>query len=277
VPEDVFAGTPKASALLTRYTISDGVYSAALRNNVPEPIVREAILLVSKITDLKQDLSAGEGMRLLFQREARDSAAGTGHIIYVGLSLKSGQVDCYVFKIGEEGFRCTDGTGIVKGGNGIFAPVKGARMSSVFGMRLHPLLHIFRLHAGVDWAVQTGTPVMAVANGKVEFAGVAGGFGNHVRLQHDGYETSYSHLDRFAEGISVGKAVAQGDVIGYSGTTGLSTGPHLHFQYYINKVPVDPLVHMEAQNAVPDDTKLVAFRAAKATIDVALAEPPASP
>lgn len=277
VPQTVIDATPKASAFLTRFSLSDGLYSAALRSNVPEPIVREAILLMSKITDLKKQLESGDAMRLLFSREPRDGGSGGGHVIYLGLTLASGQVDCYVFRVGDDEFRCTDGSGTAKGGDGIFAPVTGARMSSLFGMRLHPILHIFRLHAGVDWATPVGTPVMAVADGTISFAGIAGGFGNHVRIQHPGFETSYSHLERFAEGATVGKAVKQGDLIGYSGNSGLSTGPHLHFQYYIDKTPVDPLLHMEARNSVPDQPRLATFQTARATIDAAMSQPVATP
>jgi murein DD-endopeptidase MepM/ murein hydrolase activator NlpD len=136
---------------------------------------------------------------------------------------------------------------------GILAPIKGAPVTSLFGMRFHPILHILRLHAGIDFGAEVGSWVRAAADGKVEFAGLASGFGNHVKIQHAGFETSYSHLSVISPWIRPGVEVKQSDVIAYSGNTGLSTGPHLHFEFYLDGVPVDPLPHMgwEVQSSAP--------------------------
>jgi murein DD-endopeptidase MepM/ murein hydrolase activator NlpD len=160
-------------------------------------------------------------------------------------------------------------------------------------MRFHPILHILRLHAGIDFGAAIGSQVRAAADGKVEIAGPVSGFGNHVRIQHNGFETSYSHLSEIPGEIKPGAEVKQGEIIALSGNTGLSTGPHLHFEFYLNGVAVDPMPHMEtevqgsvgslahnggaaavspvvATGASP--AEIAAFPAAKAIVDAALEE-----
>ena len=126
-------------------------------------------------------------------------------------------------------------------------------MTSLFGMRFHPILHILRLHAGIDFGAPIGSPVRASADGKIEIAGPMSGFGNHIRIQHAGFETSYSHLSEIPDSIKPGVEVKQGDIIALSGNTGLSTGPHLHFEFYLNREAVDPLPHLgtEVQATAP--------------------------
>ncbi len=136
---------------------------------------------------------------------------------------------------------------------GILAPIKGAPVTSLFGMRFHPILHILRLHGGIDFGAPVGSQVRAAADGVVEIAGPVSGFGNHIRVQHKGFETSYSHLSEIPDAIKPGVEVHEGEIIALSGNTGLSTGPHLHFQFYQNGEPVDPLPHMgsEVQATAP--------------------------
>jgi hypothetical protein len=129
-------------------------------------------------------------------------------------------------------------------------PVNGV-MTSKFGPRMHPIFHEMRVHTGVDWAAPTGTPIYAAYAGTVASAGVAGGYGNLVALSHPGgKQTRYAHMSRFADGLAVGKPVAAGELIGYVGTTGNSTGPHLHFEVRIGDAPVDPLTTVVTVAAV---------------------------
>jgi murein DD-endopeptidase MepM/ murein hydrolase activator NlpD len=129
---------------------------------------------------------------------------------------------------------------------------EGMRLGSGFGMRRHPILGMVRPHNGVDWSGPIGTPIMAAGSGTIEEAGRKGEYGNYVRIRHaNGYRTSYAHMRGFAAGISEGVRVRQGQVIGFLGTTGLSTGPHLHYEVLVNSRPVDP---MSLQ--VPKDRKL---------------------
>ena len=124
-------------------------------------------------------------------------------------------------------------------------PVRGAeevRFTSGFGMRFHPLLHTNRMHTGIDWAGHVGTPIFAAGNGVIEEAGRKGGNGNYIRIRHlNGYQTTYSHMSKFANGMVPGIKVTQGQIIGFIGSTGLSSGPHLHFEVLINNAFVDPM------------------------------------
>ena len=183
-------------------------------------------------------------MRVLFEPDFRDKAKASGKVVYVSLHGNSIAVDCYSFEGSDGAFRCFDpkagsetsggesrpsslGNSGATSVGGILAPIKGAPITSLFGLRFHPILHILRLHAGIDFGAPVGSLVRAAADGKVEIAGPVSGFGNHVRVQHAGFETSYSHLSEIPEAIHPGVEVKQGDIIALSGNTGLSTGPHL--------------------------------------------------
>jgi len=280
-PEGVLNEGQGAPIGVTQYNLADGLYSAAVRNNIPEPIIREAIQLIGKLADLKAPLQADENMRTLYSREFRGKSKSSGRVIYIGLSGPSGPVDCYAFAGPDGSFQCFDrrgGTVVAPNSvGGIFAPIKGAPVTSLFGMRFHPILHILRLHAGIDFGAAIGSVVRAVADGKVEIAGPVSGFGNHVRVKHNGFETSYSHLSEIPANITPGASVAKGETVGLSGNTGLSTGPHLHFEYYLNGTAVDPMPHMGTEVAGattattgPSDQDVAAFTAAKTQVDAAL-------
>jgi hypothetical protein len=125
-------------------------------------------------------------------------------------------------------------------GGGLITPTQGT-LTSAFGPRFHPILKVTKLHAGVDWAGPTGTPIMAAGAGTIAYAGDASGYGNVVYIDHAGaMQTRYAHMNAFAPGIKTGGFVNAGDLIGYIGTTGRSTGPHLHFEVHVNGSPVDP-------------------------------------
>ena len=120
-------------------------------------------------------------------------------------------------------------------------PINGARLSSNYGMRKHPILGYDKMHKGVDFAAPTGTPIFAAGNGVVEFAGKNGSYGNYIRIRHDStYKTAYAHLNGFKKGVYGGVRVKQGDVIGFVGSTGRSTGPHLHYEIIVNGKQVNP-------------------------------------
>ncbi len=271
IPAGLLEEPGNAEVSATHFTVVDGIYSAGLRNGVPEPVIREAIQLVSRLADLKSSLQADQSVRVLYEGDFRNKAKAAGKVVYVGLHGGALAVDCYAFEGGDGSFRCFDpnaaelkgaesrgrapvaslGSSGATSVGGILAPIKGAPVTSLFGMRFHPILHILRLHAGIDFGAPVGSQVRAAADGKVEFAGPATGFGNHVRIQHAGFETSYSHLSEIPDSIKPGAEVKEGDIVALSGNTGLSTGPHLHFEYYLNREAVDPLPHLgtEIQSA----------------------------
>jgi hypothetical protein len=254
----------KGPIVATHFTIADGVYSAGIRNGMPEPVIRETIQLISRLADLRAPLQSDQTLRVLFEPDFRDKARAGGKVVYVSLHGNALAIDCYAFEGGDGSFRCFDpkaGSEVGGGestppslGNsgatsvgGILSPIKGAPITSLFGLRFHPILHILRLHAGIDFGAAVGSLVRAAADGKIEIAGPVSGFGNHIRIQHAGFETSYSHLSEIPEAIHPGVDVKQGDIIALSGNTGLSTGPHLHFEFYLNRDAVDPLPHLGSE------------------------------
>ena len=265
IPAPLLDDSLRNQTVGTRFTIADGVYSAGIRNGMPESVIRETIQLISRLADLRSPLQAEQTLRVLFEPEFRDKGKTGGKVVYVGLHGNSLAIDCYSFEGSDGAFRCFDPKAGSEGGGestpmppslgnsgatsvgGILAPIKGAPITSLFGLRFHPILHILRLHAGLDFGAAVGSPVRAAADGKVETAGPVSGFGNHVRIQHAGFETSYSHLSEIPEAIHPGVEVKQGDIIALSGNTGLSTGPHLHFEFYLNREAVDPLPHLGSE------------------------------
>ncbi|MFQ6549984.1 peptidoglycan DD-metalloendopeptidase family protein [Aestuariibius sp. 2305UL40-4] len=219
----------------------DALYSAAIRNGIPTTLVGEAISLISQAHDLEGFASDGDKMSFLYAPEGR---LGAGQILFIGIDGPSGRKSCYVVATRAGGYSCAGQGGMGVGmGGGLVTPVSGT-MSSPFGPRRHPIFKTVKNHNGVDWAAPTGTPVMAALDGQVKSAGVGGGYGNLIILSHqNGLETRYAHLNAFAEGLKPGNPVTAGDLIGYVGTTGRSTGPHLHFELWSGGQPVNPLTY----------------------------------
>jgi murein DD-endopeptidase MepM/ murein hydrolase activator NlpD len=266
IPAQLLDDSLRNQSIGTHFSIADGVYSAGIRNGMPDPVIRETIQLISRLADLRLPLQADQTLRVLFEPDFRDKGKASGKVVYVSLHGNALAIDCYAFEGSDGAFRCFDPrAGSEAGGGesmpmppslgnsgatsvgGILSPIKGAPITSLYGLRFHPILHILRLHAGIDFGAAVGSLVRAAADGKVEIAGPVSGFGNHVRIQHAGFETSYSHLSEIPEAIHPGVEVRQGDIIALSGNTGLSTGPHLHFEFYLNRDAVDPLPHLGSE------------------------------
>ncbi len=159
----------------------------------------------------------------------------TGKIIYASMFVNGAEINLYNFKdgSGDIGFYDIKGKSIVK--SLMKTPINGARLSSSYGMRKHPILGYNKMHKGTDFAAPSGTPIMASGAGKITRARWCGGGGNCVKIKHNStYETIYAHMKSFARGIKEGKRVKQGQIIGYVGSTGMSTGPHLHYEVVVN-------------------------------------------
>ena len=157
-------------------------------------------------------------------------------------------------------------------------PLTTGRITSNFGWRVHPILGYRRLHPGVDYAAPRGTPILAAGNGVVERAGPSSGYGNFTLIKHtNGYETAYGHQTAFAKGIAPGVSVRQGQIIGYVGSTGLSTGPHLHFEIRVNGQPVDPLRIRLPRGRVLEGDYLASFERERERIDTLLGNQPTGP
>ena len=156
-------------------------------------------------------------------------------------------------------------------------PVANGMMTSPFGWRTHPLLHVSELHSGVDWGAPYGTPIFAAGNGEIEEAGLKGGYGKYVRMKHaNGYETAYGHMTAFAKGLDVGSKVRQGQVIGFVGSSGMSTGSHVHFEIIVNDRFVDPMRIKLPRGRVLDGAGLTAFEKERDQLDAVLSHAPST-
>jgi murein DD-endopeptidase MepM/ murein hydrolase activator NlpD len=233
------------------FRLLDAFYSAAIRNGVPTSLVGESIVMMSQAFDLEAFASPGDKMTLLYAPTPGRVGPGPSQILYAGINGPSGEMKCYVVSEGSSdsgsSYSCFNqrrGSAAPSGGlgDGLIAPVN-APISSTFGPRFHPILKEVRLHAGVDWAAPTGTEVHAAGAGRISRADRSDSYGNVIYIDHpNGFQTRYAHLDHFAPGISAGVDVTQGQLIGFVGTTGRSTGPHLHFELHdTSGAPVDPL------------------------------------
>lgn len=246
VRDDLFnySGAPQAGAQKRQYRLLDAIYSTAARNNVPTGVLGEAIMYLSRGQDLNAFATEDQRLVLLYSETARGKDGVAGRVLYVGVHGTDKKLECFVFLQSDGQFSCVGGDDQVRSlatTNGMATPVNGV-LTSTFGPRKHPILKTVRIHKGVDWAAPIGTPIAAAFDGQVVFEGDGKGYGNLIRISHaNNRETRYAHMQRFADGISVGTTVKAGDVIGYIGTTGLSTGPHLHFELYQDGQAIDPL------------------------------------
>ncbi|SFT72221.1 peptidoglycan DD-metalloendopeptidase family protein [Mesorhizobium sp. YR577] len=241
--------TPEAQNL--SYRLLDAVYSTATRNQVPSGVTGEAIMLMSRSFDLQAMTTKDDRLVIIFAKSGRDTGRNTGRVLYAAIRGPDRNLECFVYQPAPGAdFSCMtekDATHSVTTTNGMVNPVNGV-LTSTFGPRRHPILGRVLLHKGVDWKAPIGTPVMAAFDGTIEYAGDGKGYGNVIRIAHgNGKTTAYAHLSRFENGVQPGLAVKAGDTIGFVGTTGLSTGPHLHFELYMNGVPINPLETAVAQ------------------------------
>lgn len=238
----------------------DAVYTTAISNGLPQTLVGQLILILSKDFDLDRFASDGDKFTVLYANDPGPMGDGLGRVMYVGINGPSGDVKCYVTQSDNDaGFACFNAKALASGGgggggggigNGMVVPVKGVKTSG-FGPRHHPILKQVRNHNGVDWAAPTGTPISAAMDGTIKYRGPGGGYGNVIYISHaGGQETRYAHMSKYGD-FQQGQAVKAGDVIGYVGTTGRSTGPHLHFELMVNGTFVDPLTRGGAVSDAP--------------------------
>lgn len=221
--------------------ITTSLYQTGIDNGVPPTILASLINAYSYDIDFQRDIRRGDSFNVLFEtlKTEDDTIAGYGKLLYASFNQGGREKRIYHFTrpSGEEGFFTTDGTSVRKAL--LRTPVNGARLSSGYGMRRHPILGYSRMHKGVDFAAPTGTPVYASGDGIVEYAGRRGSYGNYVLIRHNNtYSSAYAHLSKIR--IRKNIRVKQGTVIGYVGTTGASTGPHLHYEILAHGKQVDP-------------------------------------
>ena len=217
--------------------ILQSLYKAATDQNIPANIIIEFARIYGFQVDFQRDIRKQDKFQIMYEVFIDDNKKiiETGEILFANLKLSGQHNSLYFFnKQGAEGHYDKNGKSVQKAL--MKTPINGARLSSVFGMRKHPIDGFNKMHRGTDFAAPKGTPIMASGNGIVQKAGWCGGGGNCVKIRHNStYETIYAHMYKFAKGIKSGVRVKQGQIIGYVGSTGKSTGPHLHYEVIFNK------------------------------------------
>ncbi|MDX1976027.1 MAG: peptidoglycan DD-metalloendopeptidase family protein [Rickettsiales bacterium] len=233
----------KSKVARTSGTITSSLYETATKMGMPASMLSELINAYSYDVDFQRDIKDGDTIEVLFERlETEDGAVvGVGKMIYAQLEIGGKPMKIYRYsdKKGNVDFFNEKGESIRKAL--LRTPINGAKITSGFGMRNHPIMGYSKMHRGVDFAAPTGTPIYAAGDGVIDFVGVKGGYGNYLRVKHNGaYSSAYAHISRFAKGIAQGTRVKQGQIIAYVGTTGMSTGPHLHYEILVNNSQVNP-------------------------------------
>ncbi|MAH74296.1 MAG: peptidase M23 [Candidatus Pelagibacter sp.] len=222
--------------VVVKNIIKNNLYSSATAVGVEPNIIIEFARIFGFEVDFQRDIRKGDWFEILYEKFEDDNSKvrDTGRIIYASMYVNGEEINLYNFKYNnEEDYYNIKGKSITK--SLMKTPINGARLSSSFGMRKHPILGYNKMHRGTDFAAPSGTPIMASGSGTVTRARWCGGGGNCVKIKHNStYETIYAHMKAFAKGIKEGRKVKQGQIIGYVGSTGLSTGPHLHYEVLVN-------------------------------------------
>lgn len=268
-----------ATAAPSRATVHESIYATALKNDVPADMIRELVRIMSFDVDFQRPVSPGDSLDIFFSEDDVETGEeGKPTILYAAINVRGETHEFYRFRTPDDGFvDYYDSAGKSAKKFLVRKPMTGGVFRSGFGMRRHPILGYRKMHSGVDWAAPRGTPIVAAGNGTVEFANWKSGYGKHVAIRHaNGYTTTYSHMSGFAQGMAAGVRVRQGQVIGYVGSTGLSTGNHLHYEVIVNGRFVDPMRIRLPRGRVLDGRYLAAFEREKQRIEALRMKPPAS-
>jgi murein DD-endopeptidase MepM/ murein hydrolase activator NlpD len=259
-------------------TIDSSLYLAAMQAGIPADVVVQMIHMFSYEVDFQRDLKPGDSFEVLYSYyyTPDGQAAKQGDIKYAAMKLGGRTIALYRYDPkGPDGPDYFDAHGQSAKSMLMKTPVDGARISSGFGMRFHPILGYTRMHKGIDFAVPIGTPVMAAGAGVIKHEGWENGYGNFMLIDHqNGYSTAYGHLSRFAAGTHVGGHVHQGQIVAYSGMTGMATGPHLHYEIRINNVQVNPATVKVASGRRLIGRELKGFMAERAHVLTQMAAMP---
>ncbi|MEM8838670.1 MAG: M23 family metallopeptidase [Pseudomonadota bacterium] len=238
------------------------IYETALKKEIPAPLIRDLVRIYAFDVDFRRQITATDEMEVFYSLDPESEiATEDSEILYTSITLGDTKRRYYRFKTSDDGevdYYDEDGRSAKK--FLMRQPVPRARFRSGFGWRKHPILGKTRLHRGVDWSAPRGTPIFAAGNGVIEEARWFAGYGRWVKIRHtNGYKTGYAHMSRFAKGIKPGTRVRQGQVIGYVGSTGLSTGPHLHYEVIVNGRHVNPMRIRLPRGRVLSGDQLAAF------------------
>ena len=263
----------RAETTVAQGQMSDSLYASALSAGATPELTAEVVKLFSHKLDFSRDIHSGDKFRLVFDRQVTDSGrtVASGDLLYAEIGAKGETTKFYRFQpAGSSEAQFFDELGKNIRGFLLRTPVDGARITSGFGLRLHPILGFTRMHQGIDFAAPVGTPVFAAGDGVVSEQRWAGGYGRWLKIQHNAqWSTGYGHLSGWA--VHAGEHVHQGQVVAYVGSTGESTGPHLHYEVILNGQKINPKGAKVPQGTILEGRELAQFDAEKAHIDSLLA------
>jgi murein DD-endopeptidase MepM/ murein hydrolase activator NlpD len=255
--------------------IDSSLYDTGIKSGIPPALLSELINAYSYDVDFQRDIKQGDALDVLFERNqtAEGEATGYGNVLFAELNLGSARsikIYRYADKQGNTDYYNEKGESLRKAL--LRTPMNGAKITSKFGMRTHPILGYTKMHRGVDFGAPIGTPIYAAGDGLVDFVGKKNGYGNYVRIKHNGqYSSGYAHISRFASGVAPGRKVKQGQIIAYVGMTGMATGPHLHYEIYANNEQINPAGVKFKTGNILQGKDLLAFRENVSSINAKLA------
>ena len=260
--------------VVVKNIIKDNLYSSATGVGIEPNVIVEFARIFGFEVDFQRDIRKGDWFEILYEKFEDDNkkVRDTGKIIYASMYVNGEEINLYNFKFkNSEDYFDIKGKSITK--SLMKTPINGARLSSSFGMRKHPILGYNKMHRGTDFAAPSGTPIMASGSGTITRARWCGGGGNCVKIKHNStYETIYAHMKAFAKGVKEGKKVKQGQIIGYVGSTGLSTGPHLHYEVIVNGKKVNSQKLKLPSGKILNGEERKQFELDRIKIDLKLAE-----
>ena len=231
--------------ILKEIVINESLYKSAINADVPPNIIMQFVNLYGFDVDFQREIRNGNIIKIYYEvfLDNKLNIRKAGNIKFASLALSKNTYELYKYITNDNNkseYFDAAGKSAVKAL--MKTPINGASLSSGYGMRKHPILGYDRLHQGVDFAAPTGTPIMAAGTGFIEKIGMNGGAGNYIKIKHiNGYKTAYGHMNKFAAGLKKGSKVTQGQTIGFVGSTGMSTGPHLHYEVIFNNKKINPM------------------------------------
>ena len=260
--------------ILSENVIKNNLYSSAVNAKInPDTIIEFARIFGFEI-DFQRDIRKDDYFRILYEKyfDENGEFIKSGSILYAHMNVNGREISLYKFGNDKEyGYFDVNGKSVEKAL--MKTPINGARLSSPFGLRKHPILGFNKLHTGTDFAAPMGTPIMASGSGTITRAKWCGGGGNCIKIKHNStYETVYAHMKSFAKGMKVGKKVRQGEIIGYVGSTGMSTGPHLHYEVIVNGKKVNSQKLKLPSGKTLKDNERTEFEIHRIKTDVLIAE-----